>query len=400
MTFQAADERSTALPDQSSARLRRGLIAGLLLATTAAGVVAVLRSRPPDRANSESSQTGPLLGLLPVPQPRSNPSTPEKVALGRRLFFDRVLSRDQTVSCASCHDPAHGYSIPDRTAQGVGGAVGRRHPSTLVNVAYNTFQFWDGRIGTLEEHDSLERQALRPIRDPHEMDLDPEEAARRLNADPGYSTQFQLAFGEPASAETIARAIAAFERTLLFGDAPYDRFEAGNRQALSPAAIRGRDLFFWKATCSACHRGPNLTDNSFHPGIASAATEADQPESAAAGDPGRFEVTTADADRGFFKTPTLREVARHPPYMHDGSVATLEDVVARYNQGGFDTHYWSPAKRQFLEELLQKDDESRERHLKSAAPQLRAGFPLFLSEEEQRDLVTFLREGLTSTASP
>lgn len=383
--------------------LRHWIVAAIAIATTAAAVAAVAMQYSGSRDDAAAAGRGGVTvprGLMPVTYPSSNRPTPEKIELGRRLFFDKRLSRDQTLSCASCHDPARGYSIGERFARGVGGVEGRVHPPTLVNVAYNTFQFWDGRIGGLGQEDSLERQALEPIRDPHEMDLDPEEAARRLNADPGSRRAFQAVFGGAATPERIAKAIATFERTLLFGDSPYDRYEAGDRKALSEAAMRGRKLFFWKATCSACHRGPNLTDNAFHPSVALPSGNEAESEAGLVTDEGRFAVTGDVADRGFFKTPTLREVARRAPYMHNGSLATLEDVVARYNQGGIDTHYWPPDRRLLVEELMTKDSQSRENYLKNSAPQLRAGFPLFLTPQEQQDLVTFLREGLTSSSSP
>ena len=202
---------------------------------------------------------------------------------------------------------------------------------------------------------------------------------------------FRDAFESEPAPELIAKAIAAFERTLLFGNAPYDRYQSGEQTAMSPSAIRGKELFFWKATCAACHSGPNFTDNAFHPSVASNAGEAV--------DAGRAVVSGVDAHRGSFKTPTLREVGRRAPYMHDGSIASLEEVVARYNRGGFDTHYWLPENLARIEHLMVSDDEGAI-FRKNAAPQLRAGFPLRLTPEEQSDLVTFLREGLSGTSAP
>ncbi|MSR56989.1 MAG: cytochrome-c peroxidase [Planctomycetaceae bacterium] len=399
MPIQIARDRSPADALLLKSRLlRRWFVAAIAVATTAAAI-AVRFSGPADGATAAEG-VAPPRGLLAVTHPVSNPPTPEKIELGRQLFFDPVLSRDRTLSCASCHDPQRGYSIGERFARGVGGALGRVHPPTLVNVAYNMMQFWDGRIGSVGGDDSLEQQALEPIRDPREMDLDPEVAAQRLNADPGYRRQFEAVFKGPATPELIAKAIATFERTLLFGDSPYDRYTAGDKKAMSEAAIRGRDLFFWKATCSACHRGPNLTDNAFHPGIAVRTVDLADRGTADDADQGRFAVSGDEAHRGFFKTPTLREVARRSPYMHNGSLATLEAVVARYNEGGVDTHYWPPNRRPLLEQLMALPSKQREHYLKNAAPQLRAGFPLFLTPEEQQDLVTFLREGLTSSSSP
>ncbi|MCX7418179.1 MAG: cytochrome-c peroxidase [Planctomycetia bacterium] len=334
----------------------------------------------------------PPFGLPPFSYPPDNLPTPEKIQLGRQLFFEKRLSRDRSLACTSCHDPAHAFSIDKQFSLGVNGKPGRRHPPTLINVAYNTFQFWDGRIGQLGRGDSLEQQALEPIRDPLEMDLDPAEAAERLRDDPEYRESFRRVFGSAPSPDLIAKAIAAFERTLLFGDAPFDRYQVGDQSALSDSAKRGHTLFFWKATCSACHSGPNFTDNTFHPSVASAMSDQ--------GDVGRSAVTADRADSGHFKTPTLRDVGRHAPFMHDGSFVTLEDVVARYNRGGFDTHYWPPNERPKIENLMANDEEEANHFRANAAPRLRAGFPLHLTEDEQHDLVTFLREGLNSSTRP
>src|SRR5262245_29754673 len=378
-------------------RARSWSVAAFAVGLTAIAALSVLRNldlltfvadwRQPGDANRNLEITERPAGLLTVPCPPDNPSTPAKVALGRRLFFDPLLSRDRTISCATCHNPEQGFSISEPLPTGVGGKLGRRHPPTLINVAYNTLQFWDGRVGTLGKFDSLEQQVLEPIRDPLEMDMDPLDVARRLHESDDYRRLFREAFGADPAPDLIAKAIASFERTLLSGDAPYDRYSAGDLTAMSPAAVRGKELFFWKATCSACHRGPNFTDNAFHPSIASKFDEG--------ADVGRLAATSDEYDRGSFKTPTLRQVARRGPYMHDGSVATLEEVVERYNRGGFNTHYWSAEQYARMEQLFVSDEGETMR--KNASPQLRAGFPLLLTPEEQSDLLEFLREGLTGT---
>lgn len=353
------------------------------------------RSSPEESVSSASpgNSTDRLpLGLHPVTHPPNNLPTPEKRQLGRRLFFDTRLSKDRTLSCASCHDPAHGLSIGERFASGVGGHKGTRHPPTLVNVAFNSLQFWDGRIGELGQLDSLERQALVPIQDIHEMNLDPVEAAHRLADDPQMRAEFQAAFQADPSSDLIAKAIAVFERSLLFGDSPFDRFQAGQKTALSAGAKRGHDLFFWKATCSACHSGPNFTDNAFHPSVAETSSDDE--------DLGREKVTGDPADRKHFKTPTLREVAHRTPFMHNGSLRTLEEVVDRYDRGGFDTHYWPPENLKNIERLMTSNAPDAISFRKNAAPRLRSGFPLQLTTEEKRDIVTFLREGLTSLSPP
>jgi cytochrome c peroxidase len=305
-------------------------------------------------AEAVATSAAPLpAGLPPVPNPADNPPTAEKIHLGQQLYFDPRLSSDRTVSCASCHDPAKGFSNGAAVATGVGGQKGGRSAPTVVNSAYSALQFWDGRAATLEQ------QALGPIQNPIEMNLPIDEAVARLNAITGYRTQFQQVFGTDATPDGIAKAIAAYERTVLSGNAPYDRFKAGDTGALSESATRGYKLFFGKARCSACHVGANLSDSSFH-NLGTTTT-----------DVGREAISGLAGDRGAFKTPTLREIARTAPYMHNGSLATLADVVAYYNKGG------NPG------ELV--DEEI---------------FPLNLSATEQADLVQFLTEGFSSPEYP
>jgi cytochrome c peroxidase len=297
------------------------------------------------------------LGLKPVPVPADNPMTPEKVELGKQLYFDPRLSCDDTISCASCHDPKKGWSNNSQFATGVRSQVGGRSAPTIINAAYSDLQFWDGRALRLEG------QALGPIQNPIEMDHKLDDCVAKLNKIPGYKQQFQKVFGTDVTAENIAKAIASFERTVVSGNAPFDKFKAGDAGALSAAAQRGMKLFFGKAHCSACHSGPNFSDESFHNiGIGMAAAKPDL---------GRYEVTKVAGDKGAFKTPTLREVARHPPYMHDGSLKTLEDVVDHYDKGGI-------SNPQLDEEI----------------------FALKLTSDEKADLITFLKEGLSSSDYP
>lgn len=296
-------------------------------------------------------------GLPPLKIPADNPMTPEKVALGKQLFFDKRLSIDNTISCASCHDPKKGWSNGDQFATGVGGLKGGRSAPTIINAAYFAMQFWDGRAS------HLEGQALGPIENPIEMNMKMDEAVDRINKIPGYRQQFHQVFGSEVTSENIARAIASFERTVLSGDAPYDRFKAGDKNALSEAAQRGLKVFNGKGNCSACHSGANFSDGAFHNiGVGMTAKEPDL---------GRYVITKLGGDRGAFRTPTLREIDRHAPYMHDGSQQTLEDVVECYDKGG----HPNP----------QLDEEI---------------FPLKLSVEEKADLVTFLKEGLASESYP
>lgn len=255
----------------------------------------------------------------PLPTPEDNALTPDRVALGRRLFFDPQLSRTREVSCASCHEPARAFADPRRVSTGVSGRMGFRNAPALVNLAWGTSFFWDGGAPTLEH------QAIAPIKDPDEMDLTLREANERLAADPGYLEAFQRAYGQPPSEFTLPRALASFVRSLVSGDSPFDRHRRGDPAALGAAERRGLALFNGeKAECFHCHVGWNLTNNGFrNNGIAPADP-----------DPGRARVTSLPGDAGKFKVPTLRNVAVTAPYMHDGSLATLEEVVEHYARGG------------------------------------------------------------------
>lgn len=292
-------------------------------------------------------------GLPPVVHPKDNPTTPEKVLLGKQLYFDKRLSGDDSVSCATCHDPAKGFSNGEAVASGVGGLKGGRNSPTVLNSAYQKFQFWDGRAATLEE------QALGPIQNPIEMKMTLDDVVGKLNKIEGYRTQFQQIFGTDVTSEGMAKAIAAYERTILSGNAPYDKYKAGQQDALSENALRGMKLFFGKANCSACHSGPNFTDNAFH----NIGVKSD--------DEGRAAISKIGGDKGAFKTPTVRDIARTGPYMHDGSLTTLEEVVEHYNKGG--------TPNEFLDEEI---------------------YALKLTDQEKADLVAFMKEGLASSEYP
>ncbi|MEX0937265.1 MAG: cytochrome c peroxidase [Pirellulales bacterium] len=297
------------------------------------------------------------VGLDKMRLPSDNPLTEAKIELGKQLYFDTRLSGDNTVSCASCHDPAKGWSNGERFATGVRDQVGGRSAPTIINAGYQYFQFWDGRA----QH--VEGQALGPIENPIEMDMKLPELVEKLNKIEGYRTQFQEVFGTDVTEEGIAKAIGAFERTILSGDAPFDRYEAGDEDTLSEAAERGRDVFFNKAQCSACHAGPNFTDGGFH--NIGLGMDDDEP------DHGRFAISSLKGDTGSFKTPTLREIARTAPYMHDGRLATLEEVVDYYDKGGVPNPYL--------------DEEIKQ---------------LSLTDQQKADLVSFLKEGLASPSYP
>lgn len=262
------------------------------------------------------------LGLDPmIPRSLHNPLTSAKVELGRELFFDRRLSADGTISCASCHQPEHAFAEGKPTTIGIAGRRGRRNTPTVLNAVYVRRFFWDGR------GESLDEQARGPILSPDEMGNE-DETSVVTRLQPIYGVRMREAFGEPTSLDTISKAVACFERTLLSGDSDFDRYEAGSRDAISPAAQRGRTLFFGKGGCVNCHIPPLFADDGFH-NLGVGWTE-EEP----AGDLGRYEVTNDWQDRGAFKTPTLRDVNRTAPYMHDGSLATLKEVVSFYNQGG------------------------------------------------------------------
>lgn len=261
--------------------------------------------------------------------PEDNPLTPEKIELGRQLFFDRGLSSDRSISCSSCHKPELAFSDGFSIAIGIGGRKGNRSAPALINRAYGRSFFWDGRARTIEE------QVLQPIQNPVEMNLTLDELVARLNADPGYVRDFRKVFGDEISSNRVAQALATFIRTLRSGNSPFDRFQNGEPAALSTEARHGLRLFRGKANCAACHPGPNLTDELFHnTGV-----------SWGKGDLGRSRVTGNETDRGRFKTPTLREVARTAPYMHDGSIATLDEVIEHYNRGGIDNPHIDPELR-------------------------------------------------------
>ena len=261
------------------------------------------------------------LGLdLYLPVPEENPLSPAHVALGSSLFKDTGLSRDGTVSCATCHDPRRAFTDGLPVAVGVGGLKGTRNAPTLVNRAYGRSQFWDGRTM------SLEAQVLEPISNPRELDFSAEEAVARLANSPAYREQFQSVFGRDVNAADLARALASYLRTILSGKSRFDRYVAGDREALTVEERRGLEVFRGKGNCAACHSGPTFSDEEFHnTGVAWRGFWQDS---------GRVAVTANETDVGAFKTPTLREVALTAPFMHDGSFTSLEDVVDYYDRGG------------------------------------------------------------------
>jgi len=258
----------------------------------------------------------PRLVPLPmkVPAPADNPTTRAKVDLGRQLFFDPRLSGDNKMSCATCHLPDIDKGFGDGLARSKGAAGKRltRNTQGLLNVAFYSVFFWDGRAKSLEE------QALGPIVNPEEMNQDLDKLEDELNAVAGYVAQFRKVFKSPVTRDGIAKALAAFQRTLISRDSPFDKYLQGEKDAMSEQAKRGMALFVGEADCLRCHSGPLLSDGDFHRlGVSFR-------------DVGRAAVTGKKDDRHKFRTPTLRDIARTAPYMHDGSIKTLEEVVFFY----------------------------------------------------------------------
>lgn len=324
--------------------------------------------------------------------PNNNPVTAVKVELGRKLFFDARLSANGKISCASCHDPGRAFTDGRKVAEGIGGRLGVRNSPTLLNSMFSTGQFWDGRAGTLEE------QAKMPLTNMDEMgNRSLDEVVTTIAAVPEYVRAFQQVFGAPVTIDGFAKAVAAFERTLVSGDSPLDRYLAGDLNALSESARNGLILFRTRARCGVCHvfnqnfaafaTFPFFTDGNYrNTGVAAnfsgfnvlarramaAARERFGDSTMAllkherAGELGRFAATGNTLDIGAFRTPSLRNVELTAPYFHDGSAATLDDVVRFYVKGG-------------------NENPNRDWQLE----------PVPLTESEQRDLVEFLK-ALTS----
>lgn len=261
-----------------------------------------------------------------VPVPKGNPQTKAKIALGHQLVFDTRLSKNDALSCTSCHLPAAGGAGPTPRAFGQGGELGRWAPS-WDNAGYYTSQFWDGRAASLEEQTGALPGHMGPITAPGEMGGNIDEVVSKLNAIPGYKKQFNAVFGTDATRENIAKAIASFERTLVATHSPFQRYVKGDKKALSPAAKRGFEVFRTKGMCITCHTPPLLTDNSFH----NIGTPQLGPLKE---DEGRSAITKDTADKGKFKTPSLYNSASLAFFMHDGAYSTMKEVIQHYNKGG------------------------------------------------------------------
>ena len=285
--------------------------------------------------------------------PDDNPMSADKIALGKLLYFEKRLSKDMSIACASCHNPYHGFADPARTSSGVKFQLGARNSPTVINRLFSAEQFWDGRA------QDLEAQSHGPLTNPVEMAMGSnEDVVQRVQDVAGYKPLFVKAFGDDRiDLDRMGKAIAAYERTVVSGNSPFDRYQAGDKDALSASAVRGIALFNGKANCKACHTGFNFSDEAYQDiGVGM---------NKATPDAGRYDVTKKDEDRGKFKTPTLRNIAQTAPYMHDGSERTLTEVVDFYDRGGI-------------------GNPNLSKEIK----------PLHLSAREKQDLVAFL-ESLT-----
>ena len=338
---------------QSNATLRL-ILALLVLCALGAGSGSVQASpsgHAPHGTVTIDGVTVPDVGPLPtvVPIPSSNLNYTAKIELGKQLYFDGRLSKNNAISCAFCHNPGTGFADPRQTSIGVGGGVGGRQSPTVYNTGLNHVQFWDGRARSLEE------QAIGPIHNPVEMAETHEHVVAKLGKIKGYQQQFRAVFGTDVNLQGIAEAIAAYERTVLSTNSAFDKYVLGAQKAMDEAAVRGLALFKGKARCILCHNGPNFTDNQFHNlGVPQVGPMKE--------DLGRFAVSRAEKDRGAFKTPTLRSITETAPYMHDGAFKTLEEVVEFMDQGGGSNPNLSPLVK-----------------------------PLNLTAEEKSDLVAFLK---------
>ncbi len=292
--------------------------------------------------------------------PATNLPTRERIELGKMLFFDPRLSSDGNLSCAGCHSPMFGWSDGLQTAKGIKSKVLGRATPTIVNAGYNTIQMWDGRKSTLED------QAMGPMESMDEMAMDLKALFAWLEKTPAYKAAFAKAYpGEAIDHKTVSKALAAFERTVVSNDSPFDRWLRGERKAMTPQQVRGFRLFSDrnKSNCTACHQAPNFTDNGFH-NVGLAAHDQANP------DMGRYVIKPVASMKGAFKTPTLRDITLTAPYFRDGSAKTLMETMDHYNRGG----------------VAAKD----------RSPEIK---PLNLSQQEMKDIVAFLH-ALATPAKP
>lgn len=317
----------------------------LAAALVAAVLIGCQPSVRPQAAPDVATTLAARAAWSDIPAPKDNPVTQAKVELGFRLWFEPKLSGNERMTCATCHHHMNGFSNAEPTAAGIHGKRGDRNVPTIYTAAASGLQFWDGRA------ESLEAQALGPIENPIEMDARLPEVVAKLEKHPYYPQKFQETFGTGVTPDGMAKALASFERALALAPSAHDRYWAGDREALTTQQKQGMAIFNSpKGRCVACHSGTDLTDRAFH--NVGVGYEAGRREPK---DLGRFAVTKRDEDRGAFKTPTLRNIARTAPYMHDGSLGTLKDVVAYYNRGGNPNEHLDP---RIMPLNLTKDEEA------------------------------------------
>ncbi len=323
---------------------------------------------------ADTDQLPKEIGLLPaVPVPADNPMSAEKVELGKFLFFDPRLSGDGSLGCVNCHLPDQGWTTHTRLSPAYPSNSERRNSPTLINVAYDQTLIWDGRAP------NLEKQALGPVKNPLHMNQNIDFLIQELEVIPGYRNRFQKVFGTGVTPDGISKALAAFQRTLVTADSPFDRYMKGEKGAMSESAKRGMDIYRGKARCTLCHAGPNFSDQKFHnlgdpdpdymrdPKVLVAIRFDAQrmgikDYQSLDKDPGRYLVTKNPADRGAFKTPTVRNATETAPYMHNGALETLAEVIDFYDRGG-------------------GDDPNKSKLIK----------PLGLTQEEKADLLEFIK---------
>jgi cytochrome c peroxidase len=281
----------------------------LVLATVQEGKVSEKALQSLSKEARESLLEAKIGPLSSVPVPPNNPQTKEKVELGRLLYFDKRLSADKTISCATCHDPKFNWAEAEATSTGIRNQKGDRNSPTILNSAFYHAFFWDGRAGSLEE------QALGPVQNPIEMGNDLKTMVATIDGIAGYKPLFSAAFGDgKVNPERVAQAIASFERTVVTGPSPLDEFLMGKTTALTPQQKRGLELFLTKGNCVSCHHGPFLTSQDYMP-------------TNLQGDEGRAKVTKNLSDKGLFRIPTLRNVGLTGPYFHNGAVTSLDEAV-------------------------------------------------------------------------
>lgn len=342
------------VPSFRRAACAAALVPFLSFPALAADAPAAAAPAPPPAAKREVVKSGSYALELPLGLqadaayvPDDNPLSKEKIELGKFLYFDPRLSKDGSLSCASCHIPYHGFADPAPTSKGVGFKLGGRNSPTVINRLFSSDQFWDGRAKDLEE------QAHGPLTNPVEMAMaSHDDVVANVKKVGAYAPLFKAAYGSDEITMTkIAQAIASYERTVVSGNSPFDRYQAGDKDALSASQVRGWVLFQNKANCQTCHVSFNFTDEGYH--NLGVGWDAQKKELK---DVGRFEVTKNPLDKGAFKTPTLRNIVETPPYMHDGSEATLREVIELYDRGGNANPNLSPKMKPLNLTPAEKDD--------------------------------------------